>query len=212
MTPRERRDIIAPESSYSTSGGSPDEPPPAADDRDLVRGCLDGDGVCLRTMVDRYQGLLFGLCYRLVGHRQDAEDLVQDVFLRAFRSLRGWDASRPLKPWLAKIAVNCCRTALSNRSRKPKPTEFLDQLADDHPQSASVRGPAADLGEELQLALENLREEYRTCFVMYHQQELSLAEIGEALDCPEGTIKTWLFRARRELAEQLQRRGVDVTR
>jgi RNA polymerase sigma-70 factor (ECF subfamily) len=182
------------------------------DDRDLVRGCLDGDGVSLRTLVDRYQGLLFGLCYRMVGHRQDAEDLVQDVFLRAFRSLHRWDASRPLKPWLAKIAVNCCRTALTNRSRKPVPTEFLDQLADDGPRSLNKRSPAEGFAEDLQLALETLREEYRTCFIMYHQQELSLAEISEALDCPEGTIKTWLYRARRELAEQLQQRGIQLMR
>lgn len=182
------------------------------DDRDLVRRCLEGDEVSLRSLVDQYQGLLFGLCYRLIGNRQDAEDIVQEVFLRAFRSLDGWDATRPLKPWLAKIAVNCCRTALSNRSRRPMPIEFLDDLADDRQSSRTNRGPAADLGEELQLALENLRDEYRTCFVMYHQQEMSLAEIGEVIGCPEGTIKTWLFRARRELAEQLQRRGVDVTR
>ncbi|MGH7200444.1 MAG: RNA polymerase sigma factor, partial [Planctomycetaceae bacterium] len=64
------------------------------------------------------------------------------------------------------------------------------------------------LAEELEQALAQLREEYRTCFVLFHQQELSCAEIGEILDCPQGTVKTWLYRARRELAEILQRRGI----
>jgi RNA polymerase sigma-70 factor, ECF subfamily len=74
--------------------------------------------------------------------------------------------------------------------------------------SEAIRGERADLGEELQLALGRLRDEYRTCFVLFHQQELSCAEIGEIMGCPTGTVKTWLHRARGELAEHLQRRGV----
>jgi len=186
--------------------------PLAPDDRELVQQCLDGNSVAMRALVERYQGLLFGLCYRLVGHRHDAEDLVQEVFLRAFRSLAGWDASRPLRPWLAKIAVNCCRTALANRSRRQTPVDFLDHVEDERLPHANSNDFANDLGEELQRALKNLREEYRTCFVMYHHQELPLAEIASVLDRPEGTIKIWLFRARRELAEQLQQRGVCVRR
>ena len=69
-----------------------------------------------------------------------------------------------------------------------------------------LEGPA--LGEELELALAELREDYRTCFVMYHQKELSYQEIGEVLDCPQGTIKTWLHRARAQLARRLQERGI----
>jgi RNA polymerase sigma-70 factor (ECF subfamily) len=66
----------------------------------------------------------------------------------------------------------------------------------------------ADLGEELQIALSELRDEYRTCFVLFYQQNQSCQEIAEIMNCPEGTIKTWLHRARKELAESLKRRGV----
>jgi RNA polymerase sigma-70 factor (ECF subfamily) len=69
-----------------------------------------------------------------------------------------------------------------------------------------------DLGEELQIALNGLREEYRTCFVLFHQEEQSCQQIAELLDCPEGTVKTWLHRARKELAETLRRRGVVTER
>jgi RNA polymerase sigma-70 factor (ECF subfamily) len=212
VTPEELSVFVAADGSVPDLNRGADADLPSDDDRRLVRGCLEGDTASYRSLVDRYQGLLFGLCYRLVGHRQDAEDIVQDVFLRAFRSLSGWDASRPLKPWLAKIAVNCCRTALAGRVRRHTPTEFIHQLADERAEARNPSGPGTDLGEELQLALENLREDYRTCFVMYHQQELSLSEVADALDRPEGTIKIWLYRARRELAEQLRRRGVVMTR
>lgn len=157
----------------------------------------------MRSFVERFQGAIFGLCYRMLGHREDAEDVAQDVFLRAFRSLHHWDQVRPLKPWLLTIAANRCRTALEQRARLPIPTEFAAESAADRESR-----PAADFAEELQLALEQLRDEYRACFVMFYQQELSCAEIGEILDCPQGTVKTWLHRARRQLAEYFQRRGL----
>ena len=173
------------------------------DDAVLVRRCLSGDESGMRSLVERFHGLVYALCYRMLRHREDAEDVAQDVFFRAFRSLHRWDAARPLKPWLLAIAANRCRTTLEKRSRYPVAVEEIGQFA-----CEGVSAPAADLGEELQRAVERLREEYRLCFVLFHHQELSCAEIGEILGCPQGTVKTWLHRARRELAEHLQRRGV----
>src|SRR5262249_15779196 len=70
-----------------------------------------------------------GLCVRLLRHRHDAEDVTQEVFLRVFRSLRGWDATRPLKPWIISIAVNRCRTRLTQRSRRPEAVDYLQEIA-----------------------------------------------------------------------------------
>ncbi len=175
----------------------------AEDDARLVERCLGGEEASMRHLVERFQGSVFGLCFRMLGHREDAEDVAQDVFVRTFRSLHTWDASRPFKPWLLTIAANRCRTALVKRNRRPATTEFLNNEAtlDTHEESEA-------LGEELQLALEQLREEYRICIILFHQQELSLTEVSEVLDRPPGTVKTWLHRARRELAEVLQKRGV----
>ncbi len=175
----------------------------AEDDAALVRRCLDGDSVGLRAFVDRFQGMVFGLCYRMLGHHEDAEDVAQDVFLRVFRNLHRWDSDRPMKPWLVAITANRCRTELGKRARLPIPSEFAEE------ESVDERPPPNDLGEELQLGLEKLREEYRTCFTLFYQQELSCLEIGEILKCPEGTVKTWLYRARRELADFLIRRGIN---
>ncbi|WP_417393150.1 RNA polymerase sigma factor [Gimesia sp.] len=173
------------------------------DDAAQVRSCLDGNTEAMRAFVARFQSSIFGLCFRMLGHRQDAEDVVQEVFVRAFRSLHQWDPERTLKPWLLTIAANRCRTFLSKRTRRPVPSEFAADLAIS--QSAER---LQDLGEELQNAINLLRDDHRTCFILFHQENLSCQEIGEILDRPEGTIKTWLHRSRQELAASLRQRGI----
>ena len=174
-----------------------------SDDGILVRGCLAGNVDSLHAFVQRFQSAVFGLCFRMLSHREDAEDVSQEVFLRAIRNLSQWDAERPLAPWLLTIAANRCRTWLSQRARRDLPAEFAESVAD-----PSIGEPRLDLAEELQLALDRLREEYRLCFVLYHLNEMSLAEIAEITGSPPGTIKTWLRRARSELADHLQRRSI----
>ncbi|MDB5385104.1 MAG: polymerase, sigma-24 subunit, subfamily [Planctomycetaceae bacterium] len=168
----------------------------------LVERCLAGDSSGARSFVEMFQGTIFGLCYRMVGHRQDAEDLTQEVFTRAFRSLSGWDRIRPLKPWLLMIAANCCRTALSKRARLPECNEFADDVA---ARPEIVRD--TEFAEAVQRALATLREDHRACFILFYEQELSVNEVAETLGCPEGTIKTWLHRARKDVAELLKRQG-----
>ncbi len=173
------------------------------DENDLVRDCLAGDRLALGAFVQRFQGAVFGLCFRMLSHREDAEDVSQEVFLRAIRNLHQWDPNRPLTPWLLTIAANRCRTWISNRQRRDLPAEFAENIAD-----PAANRPRLDLAEELQLALDRLREDYRLCFILYHLNELSLAEIADVTGSPQGTIKTWLHRARRELAEHLERRSI----
>src|SRR5258708_678849 len=136
----------------------------------------------------------------MLSHREDAEDVSQEVFLRAFRNLHQWDPNRPLVPWLLTIAANRCRTWLGSRLRRDLPSDFAENIAD--PAAGHSR---LELAEELQRALEKLREDYRLCFVLYHLNALSLAEISDIPSNPEGTIETLLPRARRHLSEQLQR-------
>lgn len=173
------------------------------DDRQLVERCLAGDGDGIRAFIERFQGDVFSLCLRQLSHRQDAEDVTQETLVRAVRHLRQWDKVRPLKPWILTIAVNRCRTHLSRRNVRVR---IVESSID--PPGVKCRVGGFDLAEELQLALNQLREEYRTCFLLFHQQELSIQEVADTMNCPEGTIKTWLHRARRELAELLRARGV----
>ena len=173
------------------------------DDRELVERCLSGDREGLRAFVEQFQEWVFALCFRQLGHRQDAEDVAQETLARAVRHLGQWDGVRPLKPWILTIAVNRCRTHLSRRNTRVRTVD-----ADIERKAPPVRLAGFDLAEELQLALQQLREEYRTCFLLFHQQELSLHEVARIMNCPDGTIKTWLHRARRELADLLRARGV----
>ncbi len=174
-----------------------------ADDASLVRGCLGNDPAAIQALVDRFQTPVYGLCVRLIGNRHDAEDVTQEVFLRVFRSLKTWDTSRPFKPWLMGIAVNRCRTWLAQRARRPEPVDYLQD---------TLAGPVADdsveMVREIQSALAELRWEYQTVFVLFHEQGQPYEEIAVALKRPVGTIKTWLHRARLEILEQLRVRGM----
>lgn len=170
----------------------------------LVDRCLVGEQAAIGEFVERFQPRLFGLCYRLLSHRQDAEDMTQESLVRALRGLGGWDRSREIMPWLLAIAGNRCRSYLALRRRRPSISPLVELAVD----TATGDESARNLGEELRLALETVREEYRQAFLLFHEQELSYAEIAAAMDCPVGTIKTWVHRARRELIERLRQREV----
>lgn len=169
----------------------------------LVQRCLRGDGKAITALVERFQTEVFGLCVRLLSHKQDAEDVTQEVFLRVFRSLHRWDSTRPLRPWIMGITVNRCRTWLSQRARRPELVDYLHEIVISRPADDS-----AELIREIQTALADLRVEYRSVFVMFHEQGLPYEDIAAALDRPVGTIKTWLHRARLEVLERLRQRGM----
>jgi RNA polymerase sigma-70 factor (ECF subfamily) len=174
-----------------------------ADDAALVRRCLAGDDEAVRQLVERFQAAVFGLCVRLLHNRHDAEDVAQEVFLRVFRGLARWDPARPLRPWVMRITVNRCRTWLARRPRRPEPVDYLgDRIAAPAPDDSS------ELLTEIQAALAGLRLEHRTAFVLFHEQGRPYEEIAAALDCPVGTVKTWLHRARLQVLRRLQQRGL----
>lgn len=175
----------------------------SADDATLVRRCLRNDSAAIRALVERFQGIVFGLCVRLLGHRHDAEDVTQEVFLRIFRSLRRWDSARPLQPWVLGIAANRCRTWLSRRANRPELVDYLHDTA-----AAQPADDSSELARELSRALAELRPDYRTAFVLFHEQGQPYDAIANVLRRPVGTVKTWLHRARLELLDALRERGM----
>jgi RNA polymerase sigma-70 factor (ECF subfamily) len=169
----------------------------------LVQHCLRGEADAIRGLVERFQADVYGLCLRLLHHRQDAEDVTQEVFLRVFRSLHRWDAARPLKPWIMGITLNRCRTQLTQRARRPELVDYLHDVVPSRPADDT-----AELLREIEAALAELRPEYRCVFELFHEQGQPYEEIAGALGRPVGTIKTWLHRARLEILERLRRRGM----
>jgi len=173
------------------------------DDNILVRRCLSGEVAATQAFIERFQADIFGLCFRMLHHRQDAEDVTQEVFLRIFRSLHRWDEVRPLRPWVIGIAINRCRTWISQRGKRPELVEYLNDTP-----ARTTEDDSRELVQELTRALSELRPEYRMVFVLYHEQGRSYEEISQVVDRPVGTIKTWLHRARFELLADLRQRGM----
>lgn len=160
------------------------------------------------TLVRRYQSLVFGVCMRMLAHREDAEDVTQETFSRLARYLDRWDPQRPLEPWLVTIAGNRCRSYLA-RHRRWHPLSATTE-----PVSETVRQTQAaeSLREEVRLALAKLPRRQRDAFQMFHEGSLRYAEIAERLDCPLGTVKTLVHRARTALIEELRQRDVIAER
>lgn len=186
--------------------GPPDDVlPPLPDElRPLVTLCLRGDERAMLALVDRFRGQVFGLCLRMLGQRQDAEDASQETFVRVLKNLHRWDPERDFEPWLLAIAGNRCRTALARRMSRPAAEILPEHVADNTPDQQG----AQHLAEEVNLALVQLRDDYRQAFVLFHEQQLSYEQIAEAMEVPLGTVKTWVHRARRGLIEFLRERGV----
>ena len=162
------------------------------------------DHQMIAQMVDRYESLIFGFCFKMLGHRQDAEDATQETFSRFFKYIDRWDRTRPIEPWLIRIAGNRCRTLLSRRRQHGELSAGC--VPSDHCETGDRA--AALLREEIHWVLQKLPKAHRTAFELFHDEHLSYEQIAKRLDCPLGTVKTWVHRARGELIEQLQSRGV----
>src|SRR3982751_3727981 len=110
----------------------------------------------MRALVDRFQADVYALAARLLNHRHDAEDVTQEVFLRVFRSLRRWDSTRPLRPWVLGIAVNRCRTWIGRRGKRPETADYLHETAARDDTDDSV-----EMVAEIRKALAGMRAEYQ---------------------------------------------------
>lgn len=179
-------------------------------DAELVRQTLCGNTAAYNRLVLRYQRQVYNLAYRMLGNAEDAGDLVQDTFLRAYGALASFRQDASFLTWLYKIASNLCIDQL--RSRKAKGAlslnveleEGREPAADPRssaPEDAAVRDAVQDV---VHRAILNLPERYRVVIVMRHLQDMSVDEIARTLNLPTGTVKTHLFRAREMLRERLR--------
>lgn len=145
---------------------------------------------------------LSSLAHRMLRHPDDANDAVQDTLVKAFRAIRDFDPERPLKPWLCRICANCCVDAVRARRRDGEGLGDHENLiveavgVDDRAEGAIQQGQIMD-------AIERLPEKYQRIILMRHFRHMDVNEIALALDKPEGTIKSWLFRARALLKKDL---------
>jgi RNA polymerase sigma-70 factor (ECF subfamily) len=185
-----------------------------ANDRATVAQVLAGNQASFRDLVERYSRTIFRLAFRMTGNEQDAEDIVQETFLRAYRALHTFEAKANFGTWLRRVAINCTFDHLRRAKRRqedPYP-EDLRQERDGEPFS-SVASPRPDperllLGVELQKKLEGamaaLSDQERAAFVLRHFDGCSIEEIGKALGLRQSAAKNAIFRAVQKLREVLQ--------
>jgi RNA polymerase sigma-70 factor, ECF subfamily len=169
----------------------------SSDDVVWVARCLEGDAAAFDTLVQRYQGILFNVAYRLTANREDARDIAQNAFIKAFERLDSYDPTRKFFSWIYRIAVN----ESLNYRRQQQLYEPLDPTF----QAARTRDPVeqAEQAERVQAALMALTPEYREVIVMRYFIDLSYEEISEAVGIPEKTVKSRLFSARERLGRLL---------
>jgi RNA polymerase sigma-70 factor, ECF subfamily len=182
-------------------------------DQELIRKVADGDGAAFGTIVQRHEDRLYNTVYRLVGSAEDARDLVQETFVKAYQNLDGFRSSSSLYTWLFRIAVN---TSLSHRRKRKwlqvggTPNADGDSLTAAEIPDAAAPDPAAPIMAAeteriVQQALDELDEEQRTVVVLRDIQQCDYIEIAEILGVPPGTVKSRLHRARLVLREKLER-------
>lgn len=178
-----------------------------AEEAALARRAQGGDQTAFAVLVQRYSGALFNLAYRMLDDRHEAEDAVQEVFLRAYRRLDSFDPGRRFVTWLLSIGSNYC---IDRIRRRRGAWLTLDDVAFWLPSGDPGPERSALLDERrqaVQRALQQLPDTYRGVTVLRYWHDLSYLEIAEALGLTEATVKTRLHRARKMLAEALDAEG-----
>jgi RNA polymerase sigma-70 factor (ECF subfamily) len=177
----------------------------AIDENALVLRCQAGDARASAELVSAYERVVYTLAYRMTGDREDARDVTQIVFLKAFRGLGAFDPRRRFFSWIYRIAINESIDRLRNR----RPGEPLDEHHEDETDRPDIRAERREAADAVQRALLELSEDDRQVLVMRHWLDRSLAEIGESLGIPERTVKSRLFEARQRMGRRLRQWGVN---
>lgn len=178
---------------------------PPVTDQELIRRCAEGDEAALRLLFDRHHGVVYNLLFRMLGSRDDADELLPDVFLKVWHGAARFQARANPVTWIHRIAANACIDRL--RRRPAAVSVSLEELADREEPVAVPYDPTRRLVQEqeriqLQAGLMALSPEDRLLITLYHLQERSYDEVREITGLSYALLKSRLFRARQRLREQ----------
>ena len=184
------------------------------DDRELVRRAQDGEKEAFEVLVTKHHGRVFAVAGGILRNREDVEDIAQQVFLKAYFSLKRFDQRSAFTTWLYKITVNECWDLL--RKKKVRPLVFESELNEEQAhayqsteQSTEYAGDVSDQLEtrqQLEQWLDCLEERDRTMLVLKEVQGFTVEEIAEIMGINGNTVKVRLFRARQKIAERIRRK------
>ena len=187
-------------------------------DKHLVEKVLSGNTDAFAAIVKNTEGLVAQIVFKMIALAEDRKDIVQDIYLKAYKNLSGFRFGSKLSTWIAQIAYNTCTDHL----RKKKLVLVRDLYQNDGsevPDSGHLAGSSAfknkfsedkqifqkELSEILRSEMEKLSPVFRTMISLYHNEDLTYEEIGHITGLPEGTVKSYLFRARKTLKNNLLR-------
>jgi RNA polymerase sigma-70 factor (ECF subfamily) len=172
------------------------------DDVELVAACLDGRGGAFDVIVERHRRAVYQLCYRFVGNHEDASDLSQDVFLRAYRGLSNFRGQSALRTWLYRIGVNVCLNRVSAKTPKTEPVDHREHVdtRSESPSDRVLRGERAAL---IRAAVAKLPEKQRATLILRIYHDMSHQEIAEAVGSTVGAVKANVFHALQNLRKLL---------
>jgi RNA polymerase sigma-70 factor, ECF subfamily len=164
------------------------------DERALVAACRSGTPGAFDLVVERHRRAVYQLCYRFVGNHEDASDLSQDVFLRAYRGLRSFRGQSSLATWLYRIGVNVCLNRVSQKRAAVEPMDDR-QFVDDRAESASERMLRTERASRVRAAIAELPRKQRATLILRVYHEMSHQEIAEVLGGSVGAVKANFFHA-----------------
>jgi len=184
-------------------------------DAEIMARVGGGEADMFRAIVDRYARRLFACAWRYTGNDSDAEEIVQEALLRAYRSAKSYDPARPFLPWLFTIVTNLCHTwhkaqrqTLSLDKEDRDGRRLMEQLAanDPHPERTALE---KETGNMVRRALDSLPAIYRDVFLLYYYENMSQGDIARVFSIPLGTVKSRMHNGEKMLAKILLR-GRDI--
>jgi len=184
-------------------------------DEELVAATREGDSNAFDQLVHRWDRKIHGAAFRVLGSHEDAREVSQEAFLKAYRGLGGFEQRARFSSWLYQIALNLCRDRL--RRKRGRHMVSLDEMGEDEgarllPSEPSVHREveSLDLSRRVARAVAELPAEQREVIVLKEYQELTFVEIAEVLGSPVSTVKTRLYRGLTELRRRLERDGFEA--
>ena len=171
-------------------------------DENLVRKIISGDIRAFKDLVHQHERLVMYMISRIVNNKEDIKDISQEVFIKVYRSIKKFNYDSKLSTWIATIAY---RTAINHAKKDPLKNLTIDTEVPINFETPEHILSIKNEAEFIQQQVSRLPLSYRTVVTLYHLNEFSYQEIGEITGFPEGTIKNYLFRARKLLKEKLEK-------